>query len=379
MQSKIKIALCGPCYGHNVYPVLALLNKMPTIEVTFFYKGKSEHKSTFANIDFVQANSIKCFSKLIHCKQYDIIWILGSTFFLLTIHLISIFRSRKQRVVFVPYGETILRKAVKKNTMGYLIKSALTKCDYVFFNWYGTVKNMLYKILKDYPSKIKWVPMYGLSEEYLSYSREAISQDAESVIIKNDFRNNKYKFFYPKTFSVASAHHLVAESAKLLKEEEFDNFIIYFWPGSECNIEVKKRLIAQIADLELSEFVKIIEQDTLLSISDFCHIYSLMDCGLQIAIFDVFSTTFYEPMMLKKDFIATAIEPYTAFEQVYKCNLDLVDLDVISIKEQMKKKLQGQVSSIEMKEKLYTIAQSDFIYEKNIAGLIEKILNDFEK
>lgn len=373
----VKVLIFGPSYGHNIEPFLMFFNDQKSLETTLMYIGGNNiFDNKYKNIAFLKV--IKNISSLISVinaiKSSDIIWVHGNYSWWFTM-LVTLFRKKNAYYSISLWSESPIRYILTHNDVkSFILKRVFSYADSVLMQWYTLAEFVNEGCAKAKTNVFPWGFNKKFLEENTAYQ---LSKNATNLIdsIKNEKR---YKFFYPKSITTASGHDLLIDACKLLVDEGITDFIVYIRRGNVDDKVAEKELLKNIKSKNLNQFL-IYQEYIYLEFEELRALWEEMDCGLQIARNDAFSTTFLEPMLLKKDMIATNIRLYSTFEEKYKLNLNLVELDPKEIAREMKNKITGNGAALSELEKRSLIVKKDFNFESNIPKMVQFFQDEINK
>ena len=359
--------MIGPSYGHNIKMFLDFFEVNNSVCFTLGYldKGDFHTGGSYKNIQFYKIN--KSFSgirnyRLFLKKDWDLIWIhrgANLKFLVLT----YLFKTEKSKLILNIWGEQLPRMIKKGGFKSMIYKKLFWKIDYIQCNWYGT-----YELFTEISSKFNLVVFpWGLQNEYFSNTSPTMHSFTYEFI--NNLPKTKIKFFIPRSIIRINNHHILIKSAKILKEQGYHNFVIYLWHGNVFDDNYVKEINTYIKKNDLNEFVKIVEHP-FLSAFDIKEIWKAMDCGIVFGSIDQLSTTLLEPMLYKKELIASNIQPYKIFEKKYNINLDLSDTNSKSLGKRMEKILQGFKTPKNILEKREQLIKRHFNFNSNITTML---------
>jgi len=372
----VNVLIFGPSYGHNIDLFLIYFNKNKLFKTTLLYNGDSPFEDKYSNIKFLKiVKTIKSINQVIKAiKLADIIWSHGIYCWWFTI-LVSIFRKKNSHYSISLWSEYPIRYILNYNDIkSFALKKIFCYADSILMQWF-TIEQFAKQACSDMKTNVfPWGLNKNFLEENTTYS---LSKNATTLLdaIKNEKR---YKFFYPKSITPASGHDLLVDACKLLVDEGIKDFIVYVRRGNVDDKVAEKEFIENIQSKDLNQFI-VYQEYIYLEFEELRALWAAMDCGLQIARNDAFSTTFLEPMLLKKDMIATNIKLYTTYEEKYKLNLNLVELDPKAIAKEMKNKITGNGASLAELENRSEIVKKDFSFENNILKMVKFFQNEIKR
>lgn len=368
----MKLIMMGPGYGHNIEPYLDFFNrKSSQYKLTFIYWGNDEFSKNFENIDFIQLNKKNFFNiyKIINDFKNKLIWQHGNNIIIYA--LIKLFK-RKKIIHFLNIWSDRLYLEIKKNIFKKIISNFFLKNSFVHCYWYPTTNNLKSQIPN---AKYKTIDC-GMHQDMFidKYKKEYQTSLEFNELISIIKEIKGKKFFYPKSMTSASGHFLILEACVKLKNDGFDNFKVIFRRGNEVNNEFENNIKSFILKHKLEKNV-LLQKYSYLSFFELALLWKEMDCGLQIAYHDQLSTTFLEPMLFKKELIASNIEPYIIYKDKFNVELDLCELDSVSIFNEMKKICLNKLSKEDTLEYRKNVVENNFDFEYNI----HKIINYYNK
>lgn len=372
----VKVLIFGPSYGHNIELFLIYFNKNNLFETTLACIGDSPFVDKYNNINFVRIiKTFKSLKEIIKTiKSADVIWSHGGYSWWFAI-LVALFRKKNSHFSLSLWGESPIQYILThEDKKSFALKKVFSYADSVLMQWY-TIEEFAKQACSDMKTKV--IP-WGLNKKFLEENTACqLSENATNLIdsIKNEKR---YKFFYPKSITTASGHDLLIDACKLLVDEGVTDFIVYVRRGNVDDKVAEKELLENVQSKNLNKFL-IYQEYIYLEFEELRALWEEMDCGLQIARNDAFSTTFLEPMLLKKDMIATNIRLYSTFEEKYKLNLNLVELDPKEIAREMKNKITGNGATLSELEKRSLIVKKDFNFEKNIPKMVQFFQDEIKR
>ena len=356
----------GPAYGHNIQPFIEFFEANPSYDLTFAYSGQNDFLSTSKNVKFVEYSKrplslLKLLATI--KKRYDIIWYHGG-YELNLLRLINYFKNKNTKVVLNVWGEHVPRIMLKndaesKKYLKYYEKAYIIQC-----NWFGVQKLLLNNFPKDKLPVLPW----GLDKEFFKRVSAPLNPITQKFIDSVD--DEKTNFFYPKSFTEASDHDCIIEAVKILREKGVINFCVYFWAGNISRGNFEKEVVEKIEKYNLGNLIKI-ENHEFLPFSDIKAIWKRMDCGLQISIQDQLSSTLLEPMITKREVIATNIEPYQILVDKYpQLELHLIERKSSLLGNRMEDFIDGNRTSDAVLESRKRVIEKDFNFEKNIKKMM---------
>jgi len=366
-MEEIKIAMYGPSFGHNIVPFLDLFQQERKIRLLYIYRGKSDFPEKYNRITFFKyaprLSRIYSLRKILN-SNYQLIWF-HRGYNPLTL-LVFLFVRRKGTVFNINvWGEAIPRLLLKTNIKSRIFKIGFKRVDYIQANWYGTY-NLLRKTTLRNIVMLPW----GLEDKFYEKLPENLKLHTFTSGFIKEIPEGKYRFFYSKTIGYPSRHDLVIQAVKELVSDGVEDFIVFFWLGNNTNMALFEKYKSLIEKYNLHPYFRIVEHP-FLPFEDYRTIYEKMDCGLQIAAQDQFSTTLTEAFAFKKEIIATRIEPYIILEEKFGLNLDLVELNVQEIANRMKKQIGGYITDPEEMKLRYDKLKEHFNFKTNIEAAIK--------
>ena len=251
-----------------------------------------------------------------------------------------------------------------KSRKGKLWKYALNRVNCIQCNWHNT-KKILIKSIKSV--KVEVLP-WGLHNDYFKTEYDNIGDIALNFV--KTLPGNKVKFYYPKSITFSSDHDAIVDAVNILVKNSIDNFIVYFWMGNIIDIKREKFLVEKIKKLGLTDYIKL-EKHDYISYSDIKYIWSNMDVGLQIAIFDQLSSTLFEPMIVGKNVIVTDIEPYRILNSKHEnIELKLINRDAQTISDEIHYYIKGNSSKKDIIRKRIEMVENHFNFDVNIENAL---------
>lgn len=362
----------GPAYGHNIAPFLDYFEHNNEFSLTYIYRGKKEFITKYGNIHFFKysLNPLKLLSlfKILH-SNIKLIWIHGG-YNPLTLAVFYFLKPSKTIITVNVWNEYLPRTLSKKTLKNLAHKQILKRFNYIQCNWYNTsilMENLGFKNIK--------VFLWGLDNTFFKKNEKNV--DKLNPFVSGFLQNlpqDKVKFFYSKSFTISSRHDILVEALHKLKLNGILNFQVYFWLGNVNDQKIYSGIVSIINDFDLHENVHII-QHPFIDIQEYRTIWEFMDCGLQIAEMDQLSSTFTEPLALKKELIATKIKPYIIFEEKFDLQLNLVELNSDAIYERLKNFILGaRTSSVEI-EKRFSALKNNYCFQQNLQNTLSFYLN----
>ncbi|NNC94342.1 MAG: glycosyltransferase [Chitinophagales bacterium] len=371
---KKKILMIGPCRGHNIQRYLDVFQKDKDLYDFAFanYHPKREFSSrSYPGLEIFDVwNVFKLLLRLL--RNNDILWIHMHVPIPLILFAL-IFRNRKSVVNYNIWGESIPRVASGKGLKAGIYRFIMREADHVMCPWYAT-----YEIIKENIGGVNaFVHPMGMNGEFFDLETKQELQ-SETQQFLNTLPNDVTKLYFPKSFSNASDHDLIIEAGKILLDKGVRNFIIYFWMGNQLNQELEALYRQKISELGLNDHISIIHH-SFLPTYDIQQVWLKMDVGLQIAIFDLLSTTILEPMFLEKEFIATDIAPYRIIEEKYNVDLDLIPMDKNALASRMERLIKGYKTNELIMKKRKEVTETHFNTYNNIPSIVSYLITEGRK
>ncbi len=352
----------GPGQGHNAEGFIKLFKKNTNYKFYYICKGTCYWQSS-GNLEIITYKN-KFNTKIKNLlKVKSFIWVHGG-YDIKQIFAIVLLKNKKSIMSVNLWGEQVAKAINKKNFKGIMYRYLFKKIDLVHCNWYG----VYHLVKKLFPGAI--VEPWGLVSDFFN-DIESPSHDFTKSFL-NSLPDNKYKFFYPKSILPVSGQIEVIEACNLLIKSKVTNFIVYLWNGNVCNLPMKLECERLVKLYELENNVKVVEHPYL-SYSDIGNIWLKMDCGLQIAKSDQLSTSFLEPQYFEKELIASFIEPYIKYNELFNSKLKLVSLNPQDIYEQMLLKI--SCKDLTAKDTLVSRKKTvvdRFKFDKNVMKIIDR-------
>ena len=358
----------GPATGHNIRPFLDFFSNHSEYRLSLVYSGNNDiENNNLSTINYFKLSKslLVIFQLIKKIRQTEgIIWHQGgyNTFELLLTYL---FKKRKTLFIINVWGEHVPNIAKTKTLQGRMFKFFYKKCDIISCLWYGTKK-----ILDDFiePKKVV-VLLWGLENTYFSEEEQELKDFTRNFI--NEIPKDKTTFFYPKSFTESSNHDGIIDAARILKNRGVDNFVVYFWTGNITRGGYEQTAKDKIKANNLDENIKIVYHD-FLPFYDIIQIWKSMNVGLQIVKNDQLSTTFLEPLILKKEMLVSDIYPYQKITEHYpKLNLHLTINKPEVLADEMNELINGKRTSATTLENRKKIIEKEFNFEKNIQKMLD--------
>ncbi len=371
-MEKQKVVMYGPSFGHNIVPFLEFFNSSSKYQLVFIYRGELKFNTKFENVSFFKFTwhpiNIMRLRKLFS-SGISIIWVHGGNnpYILLAF---KILKKRNTTITLNIWGEALLHSLMIKNIRSFLYMFILKRFDYLQCNWYGT-----YNILKELKFENGIVLLWGLDRQTFE-KRQGIKRNLHPFIENfiSGLPTGKLFFFYPKSFTKGSRHDLLIQALWKLKKEGLTNYHVIFWPGNIQDDEVYDKIRVMIQDMDLEREISIVKHP-FIEFSDYMAIWDYMDCGLQIAEHDQLSSTFTEPLALRKDLIASKIEPYIIFEKEFDISLNLVELDIDILAERLRNFIKNRsVDNFEL-DRRAKIMKERYCFQDNIEKALQFYTN----
>lgn len=366
-ELRLKVLMYGPGFGHNIEPLLDWCNSegKELVDLTYAYSDSSAFRDRMTGIKFHQIpNGIRgahALYYLARASQFDVIWVQGES--LLALIPLILWGPSNAFKTMTPWSERPFSSTHVGATFSARMKSlirrlAFSRLDLMQPMWHGVAE----LIRKRFPrAEIRVVP-WGLSRKFIDAT---MSRRCGSTARQVD---EPYRFFYPKSFTDASAHDIVIDAVELLLNQGISSFQVDFRQGNirgsqdYYQEDVRRRGLSQYIQFQPYKY---------LGFEKFAELWTGYDCGLQIARHDQFSTTFLEPMLFRKEMIATAITPYKIYEEAYDVDLGLIPLDAEILAARMRSLILGEESVSEHElTKRQAIILDNFVYERNIASVV---------
>jgi glycosyltransferase involved in cell wall biosynthesis len=366
VSKKLNILIFGPAYGHNMQPFIEFFEANSAYEITFAYSGQNDFLSTTQHINFVEySKSPFGLIKLISAikKKYDIIWYHGG-YTLSLLSLIQKFKNKNTKLILNVWGEQVPRIMLKNDSEAKKYLSYYNKADIIQCNWYG-VQNLL---KQNFSEEKLPVFAWGLHKEFFIDEVAEIKLTTKNFLASVDDRI--INFFYPKSFTEASDHDCIIEAVKILKDKGVINFCVYFWSGNISRGNFENSALEKINKYGLQNLIKI-ENHEFLPFYDIKMIWQKMDCGLQISIYDQLSSTLIEPMFIKKELIATNIEPYQILADKYpELELHLIERQPRILGNRIEDFIDGNKTSDIVLENRKKVIAKEFNFSENIEKMM---------
>lgn len=366
-----RVIMFGPGRGHNVARFFDYFNQkgIHTPLIYFFYNLPDQYDiSQFSKVTFYNAwNPLRLFAFL--KKENSLIWVHNWTQWPLLI-FIYLFKAKKSYLVFNVWSEPIPLLANTKTLKGKFYRWFFRRCNSVMCHWYGTY-NLVENVKGVNVQLLRW----GMEEDRFQFS-PSFSPSVEAEQFVNTLPKEKVKFFLPKSVHPDNNHLLVAKAVKDLVDKNISKFVVYFWQGNYVHEQALKEVEEFIEKEGLSEWVKIVSHGYLTN-EDMHFIWNHMDVGINVINKDQLSTSFQEPMLYKKELIASDIKPYKLFEKKFELNLTLISISKQAICNRMEKIINGQRSTNEELENRKCVIESHFRFDKNMPLLLQAFSNKY--
>ena len=358
----------GPAYGHNIQPFIDFFETHSHHQLTFAYSGKNNFLTSSKHIAFIKYSknplSLVRLAATIK-KKYDIIWYHGA-YDLNLLYMIHKFKDKNSKLIINVWGEHVPRIMLQNTNEAQKFYKYYNAADIIQCNWYG-VRNLL---KKKFPEQKLPVLQWGLDKAFFVEKNTNNVSETAAFFVKS-IAKEKINFFYPKSFTEASDHDCIIEAVKLISDSGTTNFCVYFWTGNITRGNFENSAVEKIKNYQLNDYIKI-EKHEFLSFSDMKTIWEAMNCGLQISINDQLSSTLLEPMLVKKELIATNIEPYRILNDKYpELQLSLIERspDVLAVR--MKEIINQQHTPESILENRKRVVEKEFNFEKNIQKMMD--------
>lgn len=361
----MKVLMYGPGKGHNAQRFLKWFSKSTEHQLTYFYFNKANvhwKLADYSNIPFISyTQPFKLISAL--RKGPDLLWVHNWTpipFLLLTL----LFRKRSTRMVFNVWSEPVPIMAGKPGLKGAIYRKFFRSCDLVMSTWYSTWRH-LEKI-----SNINLeVRQWGLEAEFFEPAQLANAAEETKQFVAG-LPQNRYRFFFPKSVNNWARHELIIEAANLVVQRGVTDFAVYIWTGNHNDAAVLQHLKDLTANYNLQEQI-LFPEHSFLSNHDMQVIWQHMHCGLQIVAKDQLSTSFTEPMLLKRELLAIDLYPYKVFDEKFDVQLNLVT-DAESLANRMQALIQGNATPDELLEKRRQVILNGWQFEQNMPRMLQR-------
>ena len=365
MKSEMKksILMHGPCFGHNVKFFLDFFNKKSHYKLTYLFVGRQEYNNkTHPNVRFIRISltplSILKFISII-LRKWDLLWIHGG-YSLKLLGLLVLMKNPGTKVVLNIWGNYVPKILIKNSVNSILYRLIFQMIDFIQCNWYGT-----YLVLKSIKAGLNLeVNPWGLDNIYFRKKDNDEISEFTSKFVSN-LPKEAFKIFYPKSIIPLTRHDLLINAAKILVDKKINNFIIYIWVGNMVKEGYFQKYRQMIKEYELEDFVKIVKHP-FLPFFDLKKIWQEMDCGYHVIENDQLSTAFIEPMLFKKELIASNILAYRIFNRKFNIDLKLIDLKPEIIANSLESLIKGERTSKDELLKRKQIILDNFVFDDNL-------------
>ncbi len=359
----MKLIMFGPPAGHNVDPFVSLLRKINQWPSTYICRGEpswTDHKN-LSILSYEKRFSAKI--KQLLKNEEAFIWVHGGYDLR---QLIAILKHKhpKSIVSLNIWGEQVPRLLQKKNAKSFVYHHVFKKIDQIHCNWYGT-----YSLLGKYQDKAIVRP-WGLVHDFFENEEKPVSGFTEKFIAQ--MPKEKFIFFYPKSILPVSGQVELIHAVHALKQKGIKNFKVYLWVGNYNDEAMMAECDKFIEKFQLQEFIDIVRHP-FLPFADIQKIWQAVNCGLQLAKSDQLSSTFLEPQIMEKPFLATKIKPYLEYENKYKIDLNLIELQVDEIAKAMQALIEKPTIQNEDLKKRAQIVKDNFHFQLNILSFLKEM------
>ncbi len=359
----------GPGYGHNAWPFLDYFQHHPEHQLTYVLTTpwKFEHsRESFAPVKVVDLKSFWLqLLPMLYLHRYDLIWYHGGNDPRI-MYLVNRFKPRSSYFTFNVWGHFVLKSALGDSVRGQYTRKVINTADCVHCNWYATLQY----VEENFPDANTAIFPWGLNDDHFAPVSPENELQEETIRFLGSIDREKTNFFYPKSLTPWNRHDLIIEASKLLVERGCTDFHVCFWHGNIVNDESWGELEAQIESSKLANHIKLIRH-SFLPQKDLMAVWDGMDCGLSVLDHDQLSTTFLEPMLRKKENIASKIPSYQKFNENFDTDLCLVENSAEAIADAMEATVGGVRSSAEVLEKRRTVLETEFRFDTNISKALE--------
>lgn len=356
--------MLGPAKGHNVKRFFDYFQGSEEHSLSYLYFNAPEHYdlASYDRIHWIPHTRPLAFLKALRSVP-DLIWVHNWTpvpilFFIL------LFRKRSSPINFNVWSEPIPRTARSKTLKGRFYRYFFRKCRTVQCTWYGT-----FDLLKDlkgiHPVLLRW----GMVEDWFQSTDPALAEE-ETRNFLNSLPRERTRFFFPKSLSPGNRHDLLVEASRNILERGMDEFVVYFWLGNHNPPELLEEVQGRIESEGVEDHVRIVEH-SFLPDHDMKLIWEHMDAGLQILDMDQLSTSLQEPMLLKKELIASDLSPYRRFEEEFGVDLNLIPNEAERIAERMEAVVRGERTDPEELNKREKVLWDHYRFDENMERMLE--------
>lgn len=357
--------MVGPGGGHNIKRFLDYFNDHTEYDLTYVYFTNPKHyrlKENFPNIHFIPFYHPLVLKVLFLGKQ-DLVWMHNWTPLPFALYLAKRYR-RDAYINFNVWSEPVPQMALANTLKGKLYSRLLKACDSVQCSWYNTF-DLIKQVTGANPVMLRW----GMEEERFLPPQKPFAK--ETVLFLEELKKtDKVKFFFPKSISGFNAHDLVLETVLALKQNGVTNFIVYIWPGNHNHESKVTEIKRFISSHDLSEYV-VFKEHGFVPDQDLSEIWRNMDCGLQLLEKDQLSTSFQEPMLYKKEIIASDILSYRLFEDTFGVDLNLVSNTKEEVYRRMSAICEGNWTDKSEIEKRFQVINEHYRFKYNMVKMMD--------
>ncbi len=364
----MRILMFGIGHGHNVKRFFDHFQDSDEHELTYFYTSRPGHYdlSKYDRIRWIPFYRPFKLLKALRSRS-DLLWVHNWTPIPVLLFIL-LFRRKDVPINYNVWSEPVPREARSNTWKGAFYRFFFRRCRTVQCTWYGTYE-LLEPLRGVNPVLLRW----GMEEVWFREGDpEALQKETKDFL--DSLPEDRTRFFFPKSLSKGNRHDLIIDATEILVQRGRTNFIVYFWMGNESPDQLLRGYRERIRSAELEEWVRIVEHSFLPS-HDIKLIWEAMDVGLQILEMDQFSTSIQEPMLLKKELIASDLPPYRKFEEKFGLDLGLIPNEKERIAERMERIIDGERSSEDELERRKEVLWNEYRFDRNI----EKMLSYFDE
>lgn len=370
----MKVLMTGPMYGHNILPFLQFFQGHPEHELHFVYAADRRNTFTpeqFPRIVFhrLDKDPLRALDYLRFLRVlrggFDLIAIQSGHNYPLFLYFV-LFRPRSAMLNAHTWSETVPRQAGRRDLRGAILRYCFRRCDHVLCGWHSTLELIRKAVPEANAVFIPW----GIAEESFAAPPERPETDEAARFI-GSLPHDRFKFFVPKSVTRFNRHDIIVGAADILFRQGLRDFQIYFWGGNERDDALIRHYREEIERLGLADRVCIVEH-SFLPASDILCIWSRMDGGLAIGDRDQLSSTFLEPMLHRKELVASDIVSYRSFNKEYDAQVPLVANRPEALAEAIAEILRGKRTSPDLLEHRRRAIETNLSLERNLAAGLER-------
>lgn len=355
-KNSLSILIWGPGRGHNISLILTEFNKCKNISTTMLTENYS-----FKNIDFPRISVVDYFHKSKYLRRLNLLWKLiflpksdvlyiqgNSSLYNL---LIVILFGRYNYCVFNIWSQSVILNMSGRNIKSALYRFIFKKINKIQCAWYGAY-NLLTQINPSIAKKSVVLP-WGLNNVF--FAEKPVNSDFLKNIL-NDI--NEFKFILLNNRSIANYNAIeeLLQSIVIIRDinpEIYEDILLLFWVGNNIDADKRQYIQSFIIDNNLHKHIMYVEHP-LVSESDLRHLIENSHVIVNLVRHDQLSTSILEGLYLEKDMLCSDIEPYRLLNNKYNLGLNLLELDPISIANEI----------IKIANRQHRNSQDKLLYEK---------------